>query len=106
MLHVALWILVNRERDMSIRKRTWTTSSGKKREAFVVDFRDAKGRRTLKTFATEKEAKRFRGEVEQPGHKHVVVRSTPTMREAADRWLVAVEHGARRGATESIEPAT
>lgn len=91
---------------MSIRKRTWTTSSGKKREAFVVDFRDAKGRRTLKTFATEKEAKRFRGEVEQPGHKHVGVRSTPTMREAADRWLVAVQHGARRGATESIEPAT
>ncbi len=91
---------------MSIRKRTWTTSSGKKREAFVVDFRDAKGKRTLKTFSTEKKARAFRGQVEQPGHKHVAVRSTPTVRETADRWLAAVEHGTRRGSTELIEPAT
>jgi integrase len=91
---------------MSIRKRSWTTSSGKKREAFVVDFRDAKGQRTQKTFATEKEARAFRGQVEQPGHKHVAVRSTPTVREAADRWLVAVEHGTRRDVTEPVEPAT
>jgi integrase len=91
---------------MSIRKRTWTTPSGKKREAFVVDFRDAKGQRTIKTFATEKEARVFRGKVEQPGHKHVAPRSTPTVREAADRWLVAVEHGARRGMTEPVEAAT
>ena len=91
---------------MSIRKRTWTTPSGKKREAFVVDFRDAKGQRTIRTFDTEKEAKTFRGQVEQPGHKHVAVRSTPTVREAADRWLVAVEHGARRDITEPVEAAT
>ena len=91
---------------MSIRKRTWTTTDGKRREAFVVDYRDAKGQRTIKTFATEKEAKTFRGQTEQPGHKHVAVRSTPTVREAAGRWLAAVEHGTRRGSTEQIEPAT
>lgn len=91
---------------MSIRKRTWTTTDGKRREAFVVDFRDAKGQRTIKTFATEKEAKTFRGQTEQPGHKHVAVRSTPTVREAADRWLVAVEMGTRRAATERVEPST
>ena len=81
-------------------------ASGKHREAFVVDFRDAKGQRTIKTFATEKEARAFRGKVEQPGHKHVAPRSTPTVREAADRWLLAVEHGARRGMTEPVEAAT
>ena len=91
---------------MSIRKRTWTTTDGKRREAFVVDFRDAKGKRTIKTFAAEKEAKTFRGQTEQPGHKHVAVRSTPTVRQAADRWLVAVEMGTRRAATERVEPST
>lgn len=91
---------------MSIRKRTWTTPSGKKREAFVVDFRDAKGKRTLKTFPTEREARKFRGQVEQPGHKHVAARSTPTIREAADRWLTAAEHGTRRDVTEPVERAT
>ncbi len=91
---------------MSIRKRVWTTPSGKKREAFVVDFRDAKGKRTLKTFATEKEARVFRGQVEQPGHKYVAVRSTPIVRDAANRWLDACEHGTRRSSTEPIEPAT
>ena len=95
-----------RERDMSIRKRIWTTADGKRREAFIVDFRDAKGHRTIKTFATEKEARGFRGQVEQPGHKHVAVRSSPTVRDAADRWLVAVEHGARRDVTEPVETAT
>jgi integrase len=106
MSHVAKWLRFKEGGDMSIRKRGWTTSSGKKREAFVVDYRDAKGNRTLKTFATEKEARQFRGQVEQPGHKHVAARATPTVREAAERYLAAVEHGARRKATEPIEPAT
>ena len=33
-------------------------------------------------------------------------RSTPTVRDAADRWLVAVELGTRRAATERVEPST
>jgi integrase len=41
---------------MSVRKRTWTTSKGEEREAWIVDYVDQTGERKLKTFATKKEA--------------------------------------------------
>jgi integrase len=41
---------------MSVRKRTWTTSKGEEREAWIVDYVDQTGERRLKTFATKKEA--------------------------------------------------
>ncbi len=43
---------------MSIRKRSWE-SGGKFHEAWVVDFKDASGKRRLKTFAAKKDADRF-----------------------------------------------
>ena len=92
---------------MSIRKRTWTTSTGKQREAFIVDYsfvKDGKRHRAIKTFDTEKAAKQFRGKVEQPHHKHGTAKGT--VKEAADKWLLAVEHGSRRNETELLEPAT
>jgi integrase len=41
---------------MSVRKRTWTTSKGEEREAWIVDYVDQTGERRLKTFPTKKEA--------------------------------------------------
>jgi integrase len=36
---------------MSVRKRTWTTSKGVDKEAWVVDYVDQAGKRHLKAFA-------------------------------------------------------
>jgi integrase len=42
---------------MAIRKRAWTTPSGAAREAWVVDYTDGSGKRRLRTFATQGQAK-------------------------------------------------
>ena len=42
---------------MAIRKRAWKTPSGAAREAWVVDYADATGKRRLKTFTTQGAAK-------------------------------------------------
>jgi integrase len=41
---------------MSIRKRTWTSSSGERKAAWLVDYRDAAGHRRSKQFTRKKEA--------------------------------------------------
>jgi integrase len=48
----------------SIRKRSWTTSKGEPRSAWVVDFVDAAGNRDRRQFDTKREADAFRVEVE------------------------------------------
>jgi Endodeoxyribonuclease RusA len=45
---------------VSVRKRTWASSGGARSEAWVVDFRDADGKRRLKTFKTRADAQRFK----------------------------------------------
>src|SRR5262245_11460465 len=98
---------------MSVRKRIWTTTSGKKREAFVVDYgfsKDGKRQRAHKTFTTEREAKAFRREVEQTSHRHIPTRSSITVSQAADVWLEAIKHGTRQHVTSNmttdLEPAS
>jgi integrase len=41
---------------MSIRKRTWKTTKGDAKEAWVVDYVDQAGKRRLKTFSKKKDA--------------------------------------------------
>src|SRR5215475_11397333 len=41
---------------MSVRKRSWTTDRGEKRESWVVDYRDQHGDRHLKTFKRKRDA--------------------------------------------------
>ena len=41
---------------MAIRKRVWTSGKGEQ-TAWVVDYKDQKGTRRLKTFAKQKDAK-------------------------------------------------
>jgi hypothetical protein len=45
---------------MSVRKRKWI-NNGVQKEAWVVNFNDASGKRRLKTFATKKDADVFAG---------------------------------------------
>jgi Endodeoxyribonuclease RusA len=46
--------------QVSVRKRSWE-AGGVRREKWVVDFKDASGRRRLKTFALKKDADKFAG---------------------------------------------
>jgi integrase len=41
---------------MSVRKRTWTTAKGEKKEAWIVDYVDQDGDRHTETFKRKKEA--------------------------------------------------
>ena len=44
---------------MSVRKRTWKTSDGVEKEAWVVDYVDQAGKRRLKTFTKKKAADNY-----------------------------------------------
>jgi integrase len=48
----------------SVRKRTWTTSAGERKIAWVVDFADTRGERQRKHFATKKAADAHRIKIE------------------------------------------
>ena len=48
---------------MSVRKRTWTTSKGERKEAWIVDYADQDGERHIQTFSRKKEADEFRATV-------------------------------------------
>ena len=41
---------------MSVRKRSWIAPNGEQKEAWVVDYRDQRGDRHIKTFARKKDA--------------------------------------------------
>ena len=84
---------------MSVRKRTWITSRGETKSAFIADYTDRRGTRHIKTFARRKDAEAYSQQV------GVAVRAgthTPeslslTVKQAADSWLQTVErHGRER----------
>jgi integrase len=74
---------------MSVRKRQWTTGNGLAKEAWVVDYADAKGKRRLKTFPRKKEADGFAAtaKVEVREGTHVADRESVTMEQAGALWL-------------------
>jgi integrase len=74
---------------MAVRKRKWKTGTGIAKEAWVVDYADAKGVRRLKTFARKKEADSFAATatVEIREGVHVADSASVTVKEAGDLWL-------------------
>jgi integrase len=86
---------------MSVRKRTWKTSKGETKEAWVVDYADQTGKRRLRTFDRKSKAKDFAAiatnEIKQGVHTPESM--SPTVSEAAELWL---EDCAARG----LEKAT
>jgi integrase len=74
---------------MSVRKRTWKTSKGETKEAWVVDYADQTGKRRLRTFDRKSKAKDFAAiatnEIKQGVHTPESM--SPTVSEAADLWL-------------------
>jgi hypothetical protein len=49
---------------MSVRKRTWTTSTGEKKEAWIVDYTDKAGRH-IKTFYRKKAADAYEATIKR-----------------------------------------
>ena len=82
---------------MSVRKRTWTTSSGQAREAYVVQYSipelDTRGKRkrVIKTFDRKKDADAFHAQVRVDLGKgtHVPASKSPTVVEAGRNWIDA-----------------
>jgi integrase len=48
---------------MSVRKRTWTTTTGEAREAWLVDYKDKNGRRHQEAFNKKRDADEFEAQV-------------------------------------------
>ena len=77
---------------MAIRKRTWTSGESEK-TAWVVDYKDQRGKRRLKTFKTKKAADSWAAtalfEVKQGTHTPESV--SITVAEAAENWIKRAE---------------
>jgi integrase len=85
---------------MSIRKRSWKTSKGEAKEAWVVDYVDQAGKRHLKTFARKKEADSYRTTASYQVRQgtHTADSSSITISDAARGWLASC--------APHLEPAT
>jgi hypothetical protein len=80
---------------MSVRKRIWVNAKGMEREAWIVDYSDAKGTRRLKTFQRKKDADAFEAtaSVEIRAGVHVADSASATVAAAGDLWIYSVEQG-------------
>lgn len=80
---------------MSVRKRTWTNAKGEAKQAWVVDYTDAKGARRLETFERKKDADaRWAAvQVELRQGVHIAESDSVTVKKAAEIWMKAVALG-------------
>lgn len=78
---------------MSIRKRTWKTSKGEEKQAWIVDYVDGKGERHIKTFDRKKDADNYSAtaRVEVREGVHTADSQSITVAEAGKRWIAACE---------------
>jgi len=81
------------EDTMSVRKRRWVTGKGETKEAWVVDYTDQDGDRHIQTFERKKEADDYHATVKVDIRHgiHTAPSKSPTVSEAAEAWIKAVE---------------
>jgi integrase len=86
---------------MSVRKRTWTTSKGATKSAWVVDYVDTAGKRRNRNFDRKRDADAFlaQARVEVRGGVHVPDSASITVEAAARLWMES-------GATSGLERST
>jgi integrase len=74
---------------MAVRKRAWTTKSGQRREAWVVDYVDQQGDRHIETFARKKDADEYRATVNVAVNSgvHTAPSKSVTVVEAGRLWI-------------------
>jgi integrase len=78
---------------MSIRKRRWTTATGEKKEAWIVDYVDQSGSRRLRTFEKKKDGDAFHAnaKVEVRDGTHTAQSQSKTVAEAGALWIATAE---------------
>lgn len=78
---------------MAIRKRTWTTSTGEQKEAWVADYFDQHKRRHIKTFRLKKEADAWLAETKGEVKRgiHTAASQSITIGEAGHTWIAQAE---------------
>jgi integrase len=86
---------------MSIRKRTWETTTGEKREAWIVDYADQNGERHIRTFDRKKDADVYHATVKVDVRHgiHTPPSKSGTVAEAAESWIKRVEADGRERST-------
>jgi len=72
-------------KPVSVRKRSWTTTSGEQRESWVADYVDQHGARHLKTFARKRDADNY--------HSHVAVDVVAGIHTADSASVMVVQAG-------------
>jgi integrase len=77
---------------MSVRKRSWTTAKGEKKEAWIVDYVDQDGDRHIETFKRKKEADAFHAQVgvDVRAGTYTAPSKSITVKEAAEDWIKSV----------------
>ena len=83
---------------MSVRKRSWITSKGEAKQAWIVDYSDQAGERHLKTFEKKKDAEAYHATVRVDVHRGVHTSTRMTVAEAGAKWIADAE--------DRLEPAT
>jgi integrase len=80
---------------MSVRKRTWTTSKGETKEAWIVDYKDRAKNRVMRTFSLKKEAEDFATTMksEMRDGIHVAKSKSVTVAQAGKFWIDTAETG-------------
>lgn len=79
----------------TVKKRTWSTAKGEKREAWRVSYTDRDGQRLRKQFELKRDADAYRVKVEGELAQgiHTADARSATVTEAADIWIAACEAG-------------
>jgi integrase len=86
---------------MSVRKRTWTTAKGETKEAWIASYSDSDGKRHIKTFPTQREAKSWAAKttIEIERGVHTADSRSVTVVRAGQLWLETAEKNKLERAT-------
>jgi integrase len=86
---------------MSVRKRTWQTSRGENKEAWLVDYVDQNGEQHIQTFSRKKDADEYHASVRVDVRQgvHTPQGKSLTVAEAAEDWVTFIELEGRERST-------
>ena len=86
---------------MSVRKRTWVTSRGENKEAWIVAYADQAGERHIRTFERKREADEYHASVRVDVRRgvHTAPANSITVAEAGEKWISRVSADGRERAT-------
>jgi integrase len=84
---------------MSVRKRTWTTRNGERKDAWIVDYADQNGDRHLKTFTRKKDADAYAATVKVDVARGVHTAGKSTVEAAGAKWILEGEQDGLERAT-------